>query len=1190
MSSPQVPNPDNNSNTKSEEKFNKKRQRRVSFAETTLVRIFNRDEYSGSPDKSPPVSPPSDSPFNQPNRMFWNDTENDNDNDNDEENDPGSGSGPQSPFLRLVGSSPSSGGSTVGSATSNDEDNFFGPVSTSFIRRELLDSEVSEGDHDQTMDSTAFSMHFRNLARAESEVELKTSTGVNLSFDEKTPSHDSIPTNTGTLMQMTVPKNLNNQPSVSSTKLSSGSESNDMSIVGDYRNMYNYGKLSPTLDALLAEARKDSHVIISPRVSILKSPRNAEATQENVSNLMDFSLDEANHLQGIIAHEMVNEVASYKHNEFGAVNDGSEVSPTKQIGVGISFHESDIEISKHVSPSSSIMATPSANNKETIKDAFQMKSSLDFSAYSHGNSNPKSNPIIGIENKFPSKSPLMTPLNNHSSVSIRAENPKYGWSVPFMQKSISKLNMLEASPFSAALNAKLEDSTFKMTPSNTLLVKNYKASLPNSLNGKRQLLSSDHMKRGLASSTNMDDIRRGKPVIQNFVKVASPLLIPPESTESGAKSQTDLLSLEDKNKFGSSENFDYCPQKKLKSGNASEFTSSSLKNAKQFPQHNEPGHFEGSGEIADKADAMDIERIEKSTLVMPTEEEMVDDRDVHYYSETMENSTTPLKAESLEKLQTNFVVTDIASGETKRASMVLHDRTDEQSCQKNLHDDLCQSPSNKHQPNTLHDGNVHILLEENVLSSNLHHSLNGNVVNERARKAEDVMVETTAITQRGPNISKDHASSELSSENTVPMIGHSCKNPIEMIAMLSKETKELLPQSLDKLNLHAIDRLAGIMDQLLRSKTYQILSDEIRSQKSVDVSNCIPQKRAGELKLLLCKLVHEQAKLQLLHVKREKLLKRRKILANGLLESEVLLRSTFLSQKSPDVHCESLSVNKKDLQESQLDNDKVISLRKTLDHIDTRIANLTESLHKSCKMKGEPSVSDTIAYVNDYVTKRGRCQILRKDMQLWTVDHLESMDGCRCVVLNYLDLMTQRLTVNAGLAPSISILHELNNVKISMLFKDMDACTAFGFVFNGGIKQKHIGAAILAQETQATSSLFGNLLDVLAEIQQARIDLKNLISTRFYTPIAKQLDLELCFFDLRCHKRATVTLDVSCLGRGIYPSEAVPYHIDIPTEEPQSSLSLSAGFALAFKDIELGFFRIQRLCTYISSITSPQIR
>ncbi|GKB94658.1 hypothetical protein Tco_0980795 [Tanacetum coccineum] len=139
------------------------------------------------------------------------------------------------------------------------------------------------------MDLTAFSLHFCSIARSDSKVELKTSTWVHLSFDEKSPNQDSNPTYTGSLMLTTQAKKPNHQPSVSTSKVLTSSASNDMSIFREYRYKYDYGELSPTLDALLAEGNRDLHVIVASKDTILKSPRMAGTTKAHEANLIDFS-------------------------------------------------------------------------------------------------------------------------------------------------------------------------------------------------------------------------------------------------------------------------------------------------------------------------------------------------------------------------------------------------------------------------------------------------------------------------------------------------------------------------------------------------------------------------------------------------------------------------------------------------------------------------------------------------------------------------------------------------------------------------------------------------------------------------------------------------------------------------------------------------------------------------------------
>ncbi|KAL4555334.1 hypothetical protein LXL04_037952 [Taraxacum kok-saghyz] len=1076
---------DDNSNTKSEDgtmAFHKKRARRVSFAENTSVHIFDRDEDSGTPlDPKPPSSPSdelgSDEHNREPGQLFWNVDEDDNDNNNEDDymDEPGS----RSPFLRVVGS-PSSGGSTFGSATSNDEDNFFGPVSANFIRRDSIDSSASDANHDQTMDSTAFSMHFRSIARSESEVDLKTSTGVHLPYDEKTPTQDSLPNNTGTPMAMTLAKKQNHHPSASASKLSTKSDSNDMSLVGQYRYKYDYGELSPSLDALMA------HPI---NVSIMKSPTNDEVTKENRGDLMDLSCYEDNNLERIIGHDLVNEAASIENN-----------------GIG---HRVVNEVSKHLSPHPSIMATPTANNKKLVKDAYQTKSNIDFSAIGQGNGNPSPkntsyiNDVIGKEHKspfvlgaLPPKSPLyVTPSQKYSSVFIRTENQnqEHLSSMQSIQKSISKLRMLEASPFSNVLSAKLQDSIIKaskMTPlDNTLLEKNYKSPLLNSTveSGHGHLSSK---KRSIESSRNMDNIILDTPNnlvhvtrMQNLVENASPLLIPLESTRSEEKSRSDFSS-----------------QKRLKVVNTTELKSTPLK----------------------------IE--ETGSLVSSNEEEMVDIREVSLNcdSETNGNSTNLLMDKEHEVLKSKVMGSDIVIGETT----VLHEGTDIQSCKKNLQDEFCQSPSNKLQD-------------------------------------EDMMIETTHTSP------KVHVETEISNNNEIPTIVHKFKPPSEINTIVSNEMKQLISQSVDKFNIHSIDRLAGIVDQHLMSKSYQLLSDEIQSQKSVDINKSLQHKRVSEAKMLLCKLVHEKAKLQLMQVKKERLQKRAKTLASAISESEEL-KSKFPPQKSQH---ESMSVN---IQESQIESDKVTSARLELNHIDQKIETLTKSFHKSCEMKEELSTLDTITFVKNHLKKQACCQILRKDMQLWTVDNFKSSNGCHSVDLNYLDLMTQRLTVNAGQVLNVSISHELNDVNISKLFKGMEACIAFRFVFNGGTTQKHVDSTNLAKETQVTGACFGNLLDVMEEIQHSRIELKNLISTTFRTPLADQLDLELRFFDPKHRKKATLTFNISCLRRGIYPSEIIPYQIHIPIDQPQnSSPSLAAEIQESLQGLQTGFLRIRSVYTFV---------
>ncbi|KAI3828128.1 hypothetical protein L1987_02225 [Smallanthus sonchifolius] len=1161
---------EDHSNTKTEEgitAFHKKRSRRVSFAENTSIHIFDRDEEFETPPDPEPPSPPSDD------QGF---TEREDDDDMD-------GFGPRIPFIHVVGS-PSSGGSTV-SATSNDEDNFFGPVSTNFIRRDLSDSATSDDNHDQTMDSTAFSMHFRSLARSDSEGDLNTSTRGRLSFEEKTPTSSSLPSNTRNSMQLTLVNKPNPQPDVSTSKLSMGFQSSDMSLVGEYHDKYDYGKLSPAMDPLLAEDHDDMHMV--SRISVLKSPIKAGKESGNRPDIMDFSYVQDNKMQGITSHEEHKELVSVKHNEMGVADDESKLLTNKQTAFDVLSNTSDIQASKSLSPNQPVRDTLTVKANEPVKDAFGINSRLEFLATSQGTPSNHMNmvhhlndrvekenesPLVGSITHFtdrPShmllngvglfKSPgTVTPSNNPASIIQRAV-------VSSLQKSISKLRILEASPFSAILNAKLEDSNSR------------------SLAGISKTTPLGNLLEKEGAPTNMDgnntDTPKNLVPKENWAEVASQLVLPSENTRPGEHMHQNILRSpditygykDDGNKIGSLQTFN-SSSKKLKKETTAKFGASPKKDEEQHIQHNESlefgvGHVGGLTTASDGMGSLYIKGRENSTPVNVAGsniEEMVHERkdfpyDVHNNAETRGNLTNLSNNIEHEKLQSVFRGSDSSIGRMK-ASLVLNGRMDEKSCQRNLADQFGRSPSNKE----LHNENNDSFHAETVLSDVSSA--------ERKRKAEHVTTEKNAKIKRSSN-----SGLELPSDNGMLSTGPNLEHLAEIHTRFSKET-ELLSHSVDKMNLHAIDRLVDILGQVQRLKTYQLLSNEIRSQ----------DKRAAETKLILCKFVHEQAKLQLMNVKRERLLKNVHSLASAIQESETLKLNSLQNSLDQVNHQQSLPDNVKDIQECQ--EDKVTSMTQAIKDTNRKISNLAKSFHISCKMKGEPNTADTIAYANTHLMKRAHCQIIRKDLQIWVIDNLKSSKDHHDVVLNYLDLMFQRLTVTAGLVPSISISNTLNQMSIQKNFKDMDASTAFGFVFNTGLVQRHVTATSMAKETQMTSSLLGNLVDVMEEIQLAKIELKNLIYARFHTSSDERLDLELYFFDSNSRKKATMTLNTSCLRRGIYPAEIVASQIDISVDESQNSSNekLSAEIEAAVQGLKVGFLRILLLCRCISRLVSLQ--
>lgn len=208
------------------------------------------------------------------------------------------------------------------------EDNFFGPVSSSFIKPgRLSDSAASDGNHDITLDSTAFSMHFRSLARSDSGVDLKTPTGVQLSFEEKTPTQSTVPANLGSSMALTVAKPIS-ESSASVDKLSGSRYSNDMSLVGESPQRYDYGRLSPGLDALLAEGSKDLHAVsVSDNIPISES-------SINLKNRSSPSKKQSGSIEPGDGREK--EVGSIETAELDDASGGYNIFPLSKITSGFS--------------------------------------------------------------------------------------------------------------------------------------------------------------------------------------------------------------------------------------------------------------------------------------------------------------------------------------------------------------------------------------------------------------------------------------------------------------------------------------------------------------------------------------------------------------------------------------------------------------------------------------------------------------------------------------------------------------------------------------------------------------------------------------------------------------------------------------------------------------------------------------
>ncbi|CAA7407808.1 unnamed protein product [Spirodela intermedia] len=232
--------------------FARKRLRRVSFADTTAIHFFDRDEdVETPPDAKVGAEGSSQSGLgNEPLGFQGDGTDSEDtrssprrleDGDDDDDED---GGDEHELFVRRYADS-SSPCSTAGSVSSNDGDNLFGPVSTSFIRSGGLSEVSDDNNHDITLDSTAFSMHFSNILPLDDP-------SINSVESPRTPTGLSVTNDSEGFVLHSDAKKIPSRFGL----LKANGYSSDMTLVAEYSNRYDYGKLSPTLQVLLAKVNE----------------------------------------------------------------------------------------------------------------------------------------------------------------------------------------------------------------------------------------------------------------------------------------------------------------------------------------------------------------------------------------------------------------------------------------------------------------------------------------------------------------------------------------------------------------------------------------------------------------------------------------------------------------------------------------------------------------------------------------------------------------------------------------------------------------------------------------------------------------------------------------------------------------------------------------------------------------------
>ncbi|EPS66588.1 hypothetical protein M569_08188, partial [Genlisea aurea] len=125
---------------------------------------------------------------------------------------------------------------------------------------EEANPQASDDDCDMTMDSTAFSMHYRSIARSDSGVDSKTPARDQF-HQEETPKNDV----TRSHMVYTLDKKIARESVINTGELSCKASFSDMSLIEKNPNVYEYERLLLESDVLLGEIRNE---VLQNKISI----------------------------------------------------------------------------------------------------------------------------------------------------------------------------------------------------------------------------------------------------------------------------------------------------------------------------------------------------------------------------------------------------------------------------------------------------------------------------------------------------------------------------------------------------------------------------------------------------------------------------------------------------------------------------------------------------------------------------------------------------------------------------------------------------------------------------------------------------------------------------------------------------------------------------------------------------------
>ncbi|XP_015694078.1 uncharacterized protein LOC102715492 isoform X2 [Oryza brachyantha] len=397
----------------------------------------------------------------------------------------------------------------------------------------------------------------------------------------------------------------------------------------------------------------------------------------------------------------------------------------------------------------------------------------------------------------------------------------------------------------------------------------------------------------------------------------------------------------------------------------------------------------------------------------------------------------------------------------------------------------------------------------------------------------------------------------------------------KVVFMVSNAMSQVLSTSISKVKPHQLDMIEDMLEEIQRARNFNRLSTAVRIQDC----GSDKQKRLAEARSLIDKLLYEKAKLQINHMKLEKLQSRAQVCQAGIQECRYL-KSKISNLKGSPRHATTV-VTASDRQEGlALITEKQLALNM----VKKKVEGSRSSLEFLCSTKGDISCDELIRAAEQHLEMKNQCRIVHQQSWLWELNDLVKRENRHDIILNYCSLLSQRIVLNIS-DMSIFVNNLLSGTKIDQKFPNLNASVAFSYVFESEVNQRVSGLRSLQKKTMETSLLLGNLIDVLVEIKIAKLELLNLTSAAFDMESQTcQLAFSLCFMNFKRGKIISFTIDMTDLNRAIYPSEPSELLMKVcesntTVVQPDLDKLMSS-----LRDLQPGRLMILRLCRMASKL------